>query len=128
MIAMIQTTIENLFGNVDVDDNNYYKPILAKSSFKDNYKYYESRGDKDKKLSIKQYLYKSMPYLRDIINDHKTIRNESKEWKIQITMHVNFISSKMQETLVLFLYRVITKKLGQVIKQMTLLKNFLNLF
>ena len=84
--------IENLFGNVDDDD--YYKPILIKSSFKDNYKYYESRGDKDKKLSIKQYLYKSMPYLRDIINDHKTIRNESKEWKIQITMHVNFISSK----------------------------------
>ena len=35
-----------------------------------------------------------MPYLRDIINDHKAIRNESKERKIQITMHVNFISSK----------------------------------
>ena len=54
----------------------------------------ESRGDKDKKLSVKQYLYKIMLYLRDIINDHKAIRNESKEWKIQITMHVNFISSK----------------------------------
>ena len=69
--------------------NQYFK----KSSFKDNYKY-ESRGDKDKKLSVKQYLYKIMPYLRDIINDHKAIRNESKEWKIQINMHVNFISSK----------------------------------
>ena len=34
-----------------------------------------------------------MPYLRDIINDHKNIRNESKEWKIQINMHVNFVSS-----------------------------------
>ena len=33
--------IENLFGNVDDDD--YYKPTLIKSSFKDNYKYYESR-------------------------------------------------------------------------------------
>ena len=54
----------------------------------------ESRGDKDKKPSVKQYLYKIMLYLRDIINDHKAIRNESKEWKIQITMHVNFISSK----------------------------------
>ena len=84
--------IENLFDNVN--DNDYYKPILVKSSFKNNYKYYESRGDKDKKLSVKQYLYKIMPYLRDIINDHKAIRNESKEWKIQITMHVNFISSK----------------------------------
>ena len=72
--------IENLFDNVN--DNDYYKPILVKSSFKNNYKYYESRGDKDKKLSVKQYLYKIMPYLRDIINDHKAIRNESKEWRI----------------------------------------------
>ena len=35
-----------------------------------------------------------MPYLSDIINDHKTIRNESIEQKFQINMHVNFISSK----------------------------------
>ena len=34
-----------------------------------------------------------MPYLSDLINDHKAIRNESNEWKIQINMHVNFISS-----------------------------------
>ena len=36
-----------------------------------------------------------MPYLRDKINDHKAIKNESKEWKIQINMHVNFVSSKV---------------------------------
>ena len=75
--------IENLFGNVDVDDDNCYKPILVKSSFKNNYKYYQSRLDKDKNLSVKQYLYKIMPYLHDIINDHKTNRNNSNEWKIQ---------------------------------------------
>ena len=34
-----------------------------------------------------------MPYLSDLINDHKTIRNNSDEWIIQINMHVNFISS-----------------------------------
>ena len=46
--------IENLF---DADNNDdYYKPILVKSSFNENYKYYESRGDKDKKLSTEQYL------------------------------------------------------------------------
>ena len=46
--------IENLF---DADNNDdYYKPILVKSSFNESYKYYESRGDKDKKLSIQQYL------------------------------------------------------------------------
>ena len=45
MIVMIY-----LFGNVDDD---YYKPILIKSSFNDNYKYYESRGDKGKNLLVK---------------------------------------------------------------------------
>ena len=84
--------IENLFDNVN--DNDYYKPILVKSSFKNNYKYYESRGDKDKKLSVKQYLYKIIPYLSDTINYRKAIRNESKEWKIQINLRANFISSK----------------------------------
>ena len=57
--------IENLFDNDNDDD--YYKPILVESSFKNNRKYYESRGDKDKKLSIKQYIYKIMPYLSDLI-------------------------------------------------------------
>ena len=85
--------LENLFTNDDDNDDNYYKPVLVKSSFKNNYKYYESRGDKDKKLSVKQYLYMIMPYLSDLINDHRAIRNESNEWKIQINMSVNFISS-----------------------------------
>ena len=69
------TDIEDFLDNVD----DYYKPILIKSSFKDNYKYYESRGDKDKKLSVKQYLYMIMPHVRDIINDNKAIRNNSNE-------------------------------------------------
>ena len=34
-----------------------------------------------------------MPYLPDIINDHKTNRNNSNEWKIQINMNANFFSS-----------------------------------
>ena len=67
--------------------------MLVKTSFKGVYEYYESRDDKDKKLSVKQYLCKIIPYLSDLINDHKTIRNESNEWKIEINMHVNFISS-----------------------------------
>ena len=35
-----------------------------------------------------------MPYLSDLINDHKAIRKDSNEWKIQISMCVNFISSR----------------------------------
>ena len=38
-----------------------------------------------------------MPYLRDMINDNKTTETQSKVWKIQIFMHVNFISSKDTE-------------------------------
>ena len=38
--------IENLF--VNIDDADYYKPQLVRSSFKKNYEYYEIRGDKDK--------------------------------------------------------------------------------
>ena len=117
--------IENLFGNVDDDD--YYKPILIKSSFKDNYKYYESRGDKDKKLSVKQYLYKIMPYLRDIINHQKTVRNKSNEWKIQINMHLNFISSKdTGETRTIYVWSDNEEiRLGNETDD--ILKNFLNL-
>ena len=83
--------IENLFDNVNVND--YYKPTLVKSSFKKNYKYYESRGDKDKRLSVEQYLDMIKPYLSDLINENKAIKTSSNEQKIQINMHINFVSS-----------------------------------
>ena len=82
-----------MFDSDNDNVNDYYKSILVESSFKNNYKYYESRGDKDKTLSVKQYLYKIMPYLSDLINDHKAIRNNSNEWKIQISMSLNLGSS-----------------------------------
>ena len=47
--------IENLVDNIDDDDDDDdddYKPILVKSSFNENCKDYESRGDKEKKLLI----------------------------------------------------------------------------
>ena len=116
--------LENLFGDTDNDDN-YYKPVLVKTSFKDGYKYYESRGDRDKKLSVKQYLYMIMPYFSDLINDHRAIRNESNEWKIQLNMSVNFISSNDTGEIRTFFCGVIMKKLGRVMKQMTLLVDFL---
>ena len=42
----------------EADEKDYYKPLLVKSAFKDSYKKYESRGDNDKKLSEKEYLFK----------------------------------------------------------------------
>ena len=87
-------------------DEDYYKPI-TKSAFNDNYIQYESKGNKEKILVINEYLDIFRPYLRDIINDHKTqgewrihsgntiINHKTQsEWKIQLTMEINFISSK----------------------------------
>ena len=48
------------------------------------------RGDKDKNLSVEQ-LIKS--YLSDLIYKNKAIETSSNELKIQINIHVNFVSS-----------------------------------
>ena len=47
--------IEDLFDDNADNDDYYYKPILVKTSLKDGYKYYESRGDKDKAISLQDY-------------------------------------------------------------------------
>ena len=92
--------IENLFDEINED---YYKPVKTKIAFNDNYIEYESRGDKDKNLSPKEYLDMIRPYLRGMINNHKTLskgslgkifdNNLHGEWKIQLTMQINFVSS-----------------------------------
>ena len=117
--------IENLFDEASEED--YYKPILVKSSFQGNYKYYESRGDKEKILSVRQYLNKITSHLYDLINDHKIAR---KVWKIQISMRLSFISSKdTGETRTIYVwYGVIKKALCGVVTQIMLLENFLSLF
>ena len=50
---------------------------------------YESNSDKNKTLSVEEYLNKIRPYLKDIINNLK----KSDTWKIQLTISNNFISS-----------------------------------
>ena len=99
---------ENLF-NQSIDED-YYKPTKTVNSFdnKNSYIEYESHGDKNKNLSPEEYLDIIRPYLRNIINNHKTPMNlrvhsddevinyetQFGEWKIQLTMLTNFILSK----------------------------------
>ena len=77
------------------------------SAFDGSYIQCESKGDKGKNLSIKKYLNIIKPYLIDITNKYKThslvryhsgnkswLEETSREWKIQLTMAINFISSK----------------------------------
>ena len=54
---------------------------------------YKSNGDKDKILSMKDYLDEIKPYLSNIIIDHKT----QGEWKMRLTMTINIFSSKDSE-------------------------------
>ena len=99
--------VGNLFNHST--DKYYYKPIKTESAFNDNYTEYENNEDKFKNLSAKKYLNMIRPYLSDIINNHKTpkkfrfhSRNEVidyktqfRKWKIQLTMSIDFISSKL---------------------------------
>ena len=57
-------------------DEDYYKPIIVKSAFHGNYIQYESKGEKGK------------------FGNKSWIEETSSEWKIQLTMAINFISSK----------------------------------
>ena len=104
--------VRNLFNRVALNritfnqstDEDYYKPIKTNGPFNGNHIEYQSKGDEDKNLSPKEYLDMIRPYLSDIINAHKTPKNlgvyssnKVREWKIQITISINFISSKVSD-------------------------------
>ena len=86
---------------------DYYKPIRNGNAFSSNYIEYESNGDKNKPLSIKEYLDKVKTYLIDLIDYHKT----QGEWKIHLTMTIDFISSKDSDEIHIYIQKVITQKL-----------------
>ena len=71
-------------------EEDYYEPVRTSNAFNNNYIEYESNGDKDKILSIKEYLDIMKQYLGDMVTDYKT----QGEWKVQLTIKTNFISSK----------------------------------
>ena len=50
---------------------NYYKLVQVGNVLSNDYIEYESNGDRNKTLSIKEYLYKITPYIKDILNDFK---------------------------------------------------------
>ena len=50
----------------------------------------ESNSDKNENLSVKEYLNKIKPYLRDMIIDLQ----KSDTWKVQLAIAIAFVSSK----------------------------------
>ena len=69
-------------------EEDYYEPKRVSNFWINNYIEYEGHGDKSRNLSLGESLTK--PYLRDILID---LQN-SDAWEIQLTIAINFISSK----------------------------------
>ena len=78
--------VRNLF---EYEEENCYKPLRVGYFWSNNYIKYESNSDKNKTLSVKKYLNKIKPSLKDVMNDLR----KSKPWKIQLTIAINFNSS-----------------------------------
>ena len=80
-------------------DEDYYKPVLLKSGYNNNYVQYESKGDRI--LGIHEYLTLIEKYLRELINHYKN----KGEWKIQLKGAINFVSLKpgSDETRVMYI-------------------------
>ena len=83
----INRDIRRLF---EQQEKDYYKPIKVGNFWNNNYIEYESIGDRNKNLSVKEYLDKIKPYLRDIINNLQ----KSDKCEIQLAIAINFISLK----------------------------------
>ena len=84
--------VRDLFKILTIDDylasmlEIIYEPTLVKSCHNNNYIEYRSEGNDI--FTFEEYLDLIKPYLRKLINDHKS----KGEWKIQLTAQINFIS------------------------------------
>ena len=70
-------------------EKDYYELKRVINFWNNNYIEYESNGDKNKSLSLDEYLKKIETYLRNIIISCQS----SDTWKIQLTIAIKFISS-----------------------------------
>ena len=60
-------------------EEDYYKPVRAGNFWNSNYIKYESNGDRNKNLSIKEYLEKT----KHCLKDNSSYKSSPKIWHIQ---------------------------------------------
>ena len=72
------------------EEKDYYKPVRVGNFWRNNYIEYECNKDRNKTLSVQEYLIETRTYLKYIIIDLK----KSDTWKVQLTVAINFISSE----------------------------------
>ena len=64
------SNIKNLFEH---EEENYYKPVRVNNFWSNSYNEFESNDDRNKTLSVEEYLNDIRPYLKTIINNLKKI-------------------------------------------------------
>ena len=69
---------------------DYYEPKRVSNFWNNNYIKYERNGDKNRNLSLDEYLPKIKPYLTNIIINFQN----SDALKIHLTIVINFTSAK----------------------------------
>ena len=104
----------------ELKEEDYYKPIKINNVFNDYISEYQSNGDKDKTLSVKEYLHVIRQYLSDIVNNHKT----QNEWKIKLSLAIDFVSSEdfKKSSHHVYTWQLIGSETDEITE------NFLNLF
>ena len=71
--------ILQIFLSIKKKGKNYYKPVIASNFWSSNYIRYARSDDRNKTLSVEEYLNKIRPYLKDIIRVWRAC-NAFKNW------------------------------------------------
>ena len=83
---IILRDIKNLYEH---EEESYHKPVRVNNFWINNYIEYESNSDRNRTISVEEYLNKIRLYLKDIITNLKKFNT----WKIQLTIADNSIFS-----------------------------------
>ena len=57
--------INNLFE--DEEEKNYFKPVRVNNFWNNNYIEYKSNGNRNKAVSVEEYIHKIISYLKDTL-------------------------------------------------------------
>ena len=82
--------ISSLFGQ---EEQDYCKAVVVGDFYSNNYIECKSNSGRNKTPSRKQQLDKIKPCLKDIMKNLK----KSDRWKVQLTIAITFISSKVTD-------------------------------
>ena len=80
MIKEILKEVKRIKDIVLRNNKNLFEPVRVNNFLSNDYIEYKSNGDKNRILSVDEYLDKVMPCLKDIVNDPK----KSDTWKVQL--------------------------------------------